>query len=160
MILILKLLVISDTHHTIENAVNLIKKHNPDYVLHLGDMCADCAELQRIFPNKIILSVMGNNDFPQRYPDIPYERTFSLGGKKFFMCHGHKYNVKFGLERLYFKSGEIDADIVLFGHTHGKYLEKDNGRIFMNPGSVRSYGIIEIENGKTSARLENYEQQQ
>lgn len=153
----LKLLIISDTHHRIDNAIDLITRTNPDYVLHLGDMCEDCVQLQKRFPSRIILSVMGNNDYPQRYPDIPYERTFTLDGKKIFMCHGHKYNVKLGIDRLAYKAESINADIVLYGHTHSKHLEISSGMIIMNPGSTSSYGIIEINNGEANARLGIYE---
>ncbi len=154
----LKLLIISDTHRRIDNAADLIRRIKPDYVLHLGDVCEDCVNLQKMFQNQVIISVMGNNDYPERYPDIPYERVFTLGKKKFFMCHGHKYGVKFGLERLALRAEELGADIALYGHTHFKYLDISDEMIILNPGSVRSYGIIEINGENVKARLENYEQ--
>lgn len=153
----LKILVISDTHRNISNAVELIKKHDPDYIFHLGDICDDCERLAEMFKNKIILSVIGNNDFGAAYSDFPKERTFTLEGKKFFMCHGHRYNVKSSLLSLTMRAKEIGADVALFGHTHEKYLEEEDGIIILNPGSVRSYGIIEIKDGKIEARVENYE---
>lgn len=149
------LLVISDTHRNIENAVSLINKYKPDYVLHLGDICDDCERLSDIFPNRIILSVIGNNDFPPAYPEYPKERVFTLDGKKIFMCHGHKYHVKQGLVSLVMRARELGADIALFGHTHMKFLEKDGSVIVMNPGATRSYGIIEISNGDIKARIED-----
>lgn len=100
---------------------------------------------------------MGNNDYPQRYPDIPYERVFTVDGKKIFMCHGHTYNVKFGTDRLAYKAESLKADIALYGHTHSKHLEISGGMIIMNPGSTDSYGIIEINDGKADARLGIYE---
>ena len=149
----MKILVISDTHNFISDVVSLIETLNPDYVIHLGDMCDDCERLEETFPHKLIISVRGNNDYyDQKYP---YERFFELGGKKIFMCHGHKYNVKATLSRLMYKGEELGADIILYGHTHIAYLEQADDKIVMNPGSMHTYGIIEIEDGKAEARIEN-----
>ena len=155
----MKLLVISDTHRNIDNAVSLINKLKPDYVLHLGDVCEDSKRLSDIFPKTIILSVIGNNDYSLMYPDFPLERFFEIGGKKIFMCHGHKYRVKLGIYSLLLRAKELNADIALFGHTHEKLLEKEDGIIILNPGSTRSYGIIEIDDGKIDVKLENYDKE-
>ena len=153
----MKLLVISDTHRNIENAVSLINKLKPDYVLHLGDVCEDSKRLSDIFPKLIVLSVIGNNDYSLMYPDFPLERVFEIGSKKIFMCHGHKYRVKLGIYSLLLRAKELNADIALFGHTHEKLLEKEDGIIILNPGSTRSYGIIEINDEKIDAKIENYD---
>ena len=151
----MEILVISDTHNSISNAVNLIKKLNPDYVIHLGDMCADCKELERLFPRKVMICVKGNNDFFDN--SYPLERCFELGGKKIFMCHGHKYHVKMSLMSLVYKGKECEADIVLFGHTHRSFLEEIDGMTVMNPGSVGTYGIISLDADSMKATLEKYE---
>jgi len=155
---VLKILVISDTHYMTSFAVSLIERLSPDYTLHLGDMCDDCRKLENIFPRKLIVSVKGNNDFFDK--DYPLERCFELGGKKIFMCHGHKYNVKSSLLPLSYKGREMEADIVLYGHTHSAHLEEIDGTLIMNPGSTAtgSYGIIEINDGKINAKLEKYAQ--
>ena len=57
------ILVISDTHGRITNAVNTIEKLKPDYILHLGDVVRDVEDLEAIFPSKDIIAVSGNNDF-------------------------------------------------------------------------------------------------
>ena len=103
----MKLLVISDTHHNIENAVSLVNNHKPDYLIHLGDMCEDCERLQDFFPRLVIISVIGNNNYKTAYPDYPLERVFELGGKKIFMCHGHKYHVKLGIFSLVLRAKEV-----------------------------------------------------
>ncbi len=149
----MKILVISDTHNIISDAVSIIEKLNPDYVLHLGDMCDDCERLEETFPDKLIISVRGNNDYFDR--TYPYERFFELGGKKIFMCHGHMYHVKSTLSRLMYKGKELGADIILFGHTHIAHLEEVEDMIIMNPGSLRTYGIIHIEDGKAEAKIED-----
>lgn len=154
---ILKILVLSDTHNNISYASKLIEKLNPDYVLHLGDICDDCHRLEDAFPRKLIVSVKGNNDFFDN--SYPLERCFELEGKKIFMCHGHKYNVKSSLLPISYKGREVGADIVLYGHTHVSHLEEAEGVIIMNPGygGKGRYGIIEIKDGKIDAKLEQYE---
>lgn len=148
----MKILVISDTHNYIENAVNLIKNINPDYTFHLGDMASDCHELENMFPTKIIAAVRGNNDFFDN--SYPLERLAEIGEKKIFACHGHKYGVKMSLLQLEYKAKELGADIVLYGHTHVAFLDVSDERVIMNPGSKGSYGIIEITDGKVKARIE------
>ena len=150
----MKILVISDTHNMIQNAVGLITKLDPDYVLHLGDMCEDCHRLEDMFPRKLIVSVKGNNDYFDK--SYPLEREFTLCGKKIFMCHGHKYNVKSSLLALKYKGMEKNADIILFGHTHVPYMDNTDGVIMLNPGSVSSYGIIEINESEVTASVEKY----
>jgi len=141
---ILKILVISDTHGQIMNAVNLIKKGTYDYCIHLGDVVRDCEDLESIFPRQKFIFVKGNNDFWTRDASFPDERTFTLGGKKFFICHGHKFNVKSSLALLKSTAIKKECDVVLFGHTHKSYLE-DGSLTVMNPGCVKSYGEIIID---------------
>lgn len=149
----LKILVLSDTHYNTANASRLIKELDPDYTFHLGDMADDCVNLERLFPRKIITSVRGNNDFFDT--QYPLERVAVIEGKTIFACHGHKYHVKSSLMSLEYKAQELGADIVLFGHTHIPHLDISPKRIIMNPGSISSYGIIEITDGNISARIEN-----
>jgi len=55
----------------------------------------------------------------------------------------------------------MEANIVLFGHTHVPYLEKVGGVWFMNPGSPTyprggsrpGYGLIEINGAQIEPRL-------
>ena len=151
----MRILVISDTHGRIENAASLIKKIDPDYTFHLGDMADDSKRLENLFPRKVIASVRGNNDFFDT--SYPLERIAQISGKTIFACHGHKYHVKSGLMSLEFKADEVGADIVLYGHTHIPYINVTDKRIIMNPGSVNSYGIIEITDAGIDAKVEKYE---
>lgn len=152
----MKILVISDTHNMIQNAVGLITKLDPDYVLHLGDMCEDCHRLENMFPRKLIVSVKGNNDYFDK--SYPLERCFELGGKRIFMCHGHKYNVKSSIMSLVYRAKEQGADIVLYGHTHLPHKEDYNGMLIINPGTVGTYAVIEITETSIEAKIERYAQ--
>lgn len=151
-----KILVISDTHHNINNAIELIEKINPEYIIHLGDMIIDCEDLLSIFPRKKFIFVKGNNDLFNNDPLFPYERCFTLYNKRFFICHGHTYNVKRDLSLLLRKAKNENCDIVLFGHTHKAFIQK-SPFIILNPGSYSSYGIIDIDNDKISANVFDFQ---
>lgn len=148
----LKILVISDTHRSISDAVSLIEELKPHTVIHLGDMADDCDELRYIFPMQRMICVLGNNDFFNK--NYPLEVICEIGKKRFFICHGHKYNVKSGLSALRKKAEQEKADIVLFGHTHQSHISSENGITYLNPGSRHTYAIIETDSsGNLSAQI-------
>lgn len=148
----MKIAVVSDTHR-LSNHINLAKKliNNADVLIHLGDVTDDLDELTDGF-NGEVYAVRGNCDFSRKYPK---EQLLVLGGKKIFITHGDTYGVKYGLTEIFFKAKEINADIVLFGHTHQRLIAEEEGILFMNPGSVslprylgKSLGFIILEDGK------------
>ncbi len=142
----MRYLIISDTHGRLDSAIAAIEKEKCDYCIHLGDMVQDCEDLQSIFPRQKFIFVKGNNDFWIRNSDFPELRIFTLDGKRFFVCHGHKFNVKQGLHALIAAAKKENADIVLYGHTHRQYLEKHGSTTVLNPGSGASYAVITIDN--------------
>ncbi len=149
----MKYLIISDTHGYITAACHAIKKHSPDYCIHLGDMADDCQDLEGIFPRQKFIFVKGNNDMWLRNNMFPDERFFELEGKNFFLTHGHKYHVKFGLDALKKTASEKKADIVLYGHTHIQKLEEDGRLFILNPGARGKYALITIDNDTIKAEL-------
>ena len=149
----MKILVISDTHSCIDYAIGALEKEKCDWCIHLGDMVRDCEDLESIFPRQKFIFVKGNNDFWVNSSMFPDERFFELGGKKFFICHGHKYGVKSSPEFLKAHAKSLGADICLFGHTHQKFLDDTCSPLMLNPGSKGNYGIIIIENGDIYAEL-------
>lgn len=149
-------LIISDTHKFINNAIDLIEKLKPDYCIHLGDMAEDCEDLENIFPRQKFIFVKGNNDIWLKDSRFPDERLFELDGKKFFICHGHKFHVKSGLDYLKSAARQKGADIVLFGHTHKRYIQNSDDMLILNPGSYSSYGLITIKNGTIDAEIKEY----
>ncbi len=153
----MKYLIISDTHKFLNNAVDLIEKLKPDYCIHLGDIAQDCDDLENIFPRQKFIFVKGNNDVWLRDNRFPDERCFELEGKRFFVCHGHKFHVKSSLDYLKSAAKEKKADIVLFGHTHKKYIDKSDTMVILNPGGYSSYGLITIENGIIAAIVKEYD---
>ncbi|WP_106060916.1 metallophosphoesterase [Clostridium vincentii] len=145
--------VISDTHNMkryIELGRNYIKE--ADVLIHLGDNSEDIKELTRDFTGDVY-GVSGNCDYSNAYP---MEQVLNIMGKKIFLTHGHIYGVKENLNNIYYRANELNADIVLFGHTHENLLKREGEIVFMNPGSIslprlrgRYVGFIELEEEKT-----------
>ena len=141
--------VISDTHRitsSIEELGGLIK--GLDVLIHLGDNVDDILLIKKFYKGTII-NVKGNCDFSEKTPD---DRLENIGGKKFFITHGHRYNVKAGLAKLRYKALETGANIILYGHTHIGKIDFEEGIWYINPGSAslprdgeRSFAIISID---------------
>ena len=146
--------VISDSHNDIK-AIEAVKLciQKSDVVIFLGDGENDISKITEGFKGKVY-SVKGNCDISNKSPE---EAIIEISGVKIFICHGHRYNVKYNYNNIYYKGREVEADIVLFGHTHIAMIEECDGITLMNPGSVsysfskfkRSLGFIDIlENNK------------
>ena len=112
-----------------------------------------------MFPDIPFEYIYGNSDFMTNGSSA--EKILEVGGKRVFITHGHRYSVKWGYERLFRKAEELQADILLFGHTHIPDMVEKEGRIILNPGSPsepraesrESYAVIEISDGKASAKI-------
>ena len=148
----MKLLVLSDSHGTIQYMCSAIQREQPDYVIHLGDHSRDLSQLMRQFPMLPMVSVRGNCDYSEF--DVPEQRLAEYDGIRVFMSHGHRYGVKSGLLRYYMNARENQVDVALFGHTHSAFCEKKDGLWLLNPGSCGygrpSCGIVNIADGQVS----------
>lgn len=111
-----------------------------DAAVFLGDGAEEWArvsnELLRAHPGLLVFGVKGNNDWCANLP--PFQ-TFRMGGVCFALCHGHRQQVKYGLDRLYFFALEQEARVVLYGHTHESNVMTERGITFVNPGAVSGY---------------------
>ncbi len=152
----MKILVLSDTHGSIERAEEVIRQNRKsDLIIHLGDNIRDADDLSYIFPEILMESVRGNCDFVA--PETPSEKLLEYMGVRIFITHGNAYSVKNGYSRLIHKAAHVDADLVLFGHTHIAETFAHGKAIFLNPGSLSeprsgrkpSYAVIELMEGKT-----------
>ncbi len=129
----MKILIMSDTHRRTGNIRDLKKQVGEvDMVIHLGDVCGDEEIVKSLFPCEIHM-VAGNCDYGA---DLPMEETFMIGNKKVFITHGHRYSVNYGTERLQQLIKEEGYDIVMYGHTHVRRIERYGGSYIVNPGSL------------------------
>lgn len=140
----------SDTHSD-RAVITQVVNQNPDVnaIFHCGDseLAYTASELQKAY------KVRGNCDHDVNFPTEVEEE---IEGKRIFMTHGHLFNVKSSLTALSYRAREVQADAVLFGHSHVLGVELVDGILYVNPGSLllprgrkeKSYAVIEnIENG-------------
>lgn len=150
----MKILVLSDSHGKTTELETAIRLNSAaEVVIFCGDGHSDIEDMRYTFPEKMFISVRGNCDWCHNAND---SEEITLCGKKIFVTHGHIYGVKQGLSRLTAYGHSINADIVLFGHTHQQIVTVDGSMLIMNPGSLgynAEYGIIEIDDsGKITAQ--------
>ena len=159
----MKILIVSDTHGNIELLESVIKRYrlSVDMVIHLGDHLADFNGVMQDFPTMARLGVLGNCDFAWMQTGARFEGSFSAENRRIFYTHGHKYNVKYGLEYIISNAKLNKCDIVLFGHTHVSMCEEINGVLVINPGSLAyprdnsngSYALLTISGSNASCEI-------
>jgi len=124
----MKVILISDSHGNKNSIDKIFNNLQFDYLFFLGDGLGDLGtyiNLDNVF------AVSGNCDFFSR---VENEKFFELAGYKIFITHGNKYGVKSTLNHLQERGEELNANIVVFGHTHKKYFEKIGDIYYINPG--------------------------
>ncbi len=148
------ILVFSDSHGRRDNIGEVLLRQlkRPDAIIFLGDGIRDMDDF-----GVPAYEVSGNCDL---YSNAPTERVIEIASKRIFITHGHKYFVKEIIAPLIAAAAKLEADIVLFGHTHEcfeKKLEIENEYgielkkplYIMNPGSIgyypNSFGNITID---------------
>lgn len=164
----MKILVFSDCHGFPKYIRQALTDHpNADAAVFLGDGAVDADAVFREFPRVIPCVLPGNCDSSLSLSahglNLPDEAVLDFGGKKFFCLHGHTRGAKSGYGRMILRASEVQADVILFGHTHLPICEyaEDPGNLtrrilLFNPGSVglsnnHTYGVIHVVNGVISA---------
>lgn len=153
------IIVISDTHGAFDTLYQIVDRNFvSDMFIHLGDGEYEYQYVQSTFYDKPFIFIKGNND----WGDYPQNLVTELSGKKFYMCHGHRFERSRIREFLAATAVANGCDIALYGHTHMPYNENENGILLFNPGSAvlphggypPTYGKITIdENGNVEARI-------
>ena len=143
----MKILVFSDSHRSLSGMYAAIDRHQPQQVIHLGDMMSDAEEVAEHYPRLPFCLVPGNCD--GWGVATPVKKQITLEGKSILLSHGHRWGVKSGYDTAIADARAVDADILLFGHTHVPLCQQlEDGLWMMNPGPARSgYGLIELDNG-------------
>ena len=144
--------VISDTHGLLRpEAVTAL--HGVEMILHAGDIGKPeiLDELNKIAP---VTAVRGNNDTGDWARDIPDRQHLEINGVSIYMLHDLKE----------FNSADeaIDADVLIFGHSHKPMIEERDGVVHLNPGSAGprrfklpvTVALLNVE-GQVSAEIIN-----
>ncbi len=140
----MRILVLSDSHNDYLSLKKAIETHpSAEVVVFLGDGERDIERIDDLLKLKHVIKVKGNCDIASMLDE---NVTQTICGKKFFITHGYVENVKFGDDVLVYKGQSLNADIILYGHTHVPVNKYIDGVYVFNPGSVRegNYGFIDI----------------
>ena len=146
------ILVLSDSHSSLQFMRLCVQTVKPDALIHFGDYFDDGTVLKEAFPGIPFYQVPGNCDRYRCQPGQPEILVDRVCGVRIYMTHGHRHQVKLAIGALLRDARAAKVDIVLYGHTHTAecYREAD-GLWVMNPGSCGYYGgtagIIETRNG-------------
>ncbi len=119
----MKIGVISDTHGLLrEEVIESLK--DCEVIIHAGDINKPqiLESLQQLAP---LYVVRGNNDKGEWADALEQKKIFTLAGKKILLIHNKK-EISQSLE---------DIDLVIYGHSHQYYCEKEGGTWWLNPGS-------------------------
>ena len=144
----MKLLIFSDIHGSFYYAKKIreiIEKENPDKIVLLGDLYyhgprnnlseeyapMEVAKILNSYKDKLMV-VRGNCD--AEVDEMISEFTFedhifeNINGKNAYFTHGHRYNI----ENIPYD----DFEILIYGHIHQGFIQRKEGFIFANPGSI------------------------
>lgn len=138
----MKVMCISDIHGNIEclnRVIEMYREENAERLIILGDFSgyyfsSSDFEAAEILNNMagVIVAVKGNCDSSNADElfkfSLGYLKTIDINGKKVTLTHGHIYNRN--------NLPENCGEIFLSGHTHVGSIEKINGKIIANPGSI------------------------
>lgn len=145
--------VVSDTHGHSSSLQRVIAAAGPvDQWLHAGDYFYDGRQLAEL-TGLPVTGVAGNCD---RTRVVPIDEYVEAAGQTIWITHGHRYDVKYGMDQLLFWGREYGASVIVFGHTHVPYNCSHDGILLLNPGSpssprggsAPSFGILEISPGR------------
>lgn len=146
--------LISDTHipdRARELPKNVISAfQNVDLILHAGDLTSMevIDELEKIAPT---IAIQGNMDRAAGII-LPNAKVIEVEGIKIGIAHGEVYP-RADTQQLLYLAKQLDADILVTGHSHQPKIEQIDGVLLLNPGSPivprladRTVMLLEINN--------------
>lgn len=158
--------VISDTHiparaKAIPQEVFKIFE-NVSYIIHAGDFAevSVVEELERIAP---VVGVQGNMDTVAVREKYPKVNTLEVLGWKIGVVHDGIPSLRSGrLKKLAKQNG---FDVLIFGHTHRSSVKKEDGVLYINPGSPTqplfskaSVGVLKVSRKKIEVNIRIFEE--
>mgnify|MGYP005804222355 FL=1 len=156
MVIKMKILIMSDIHGNYKSLNNVLKNESFDKLIILGDLFSygfnynkDENNILKLLSNykDAIILIRGNCD-----ENINYEE-FGLFAHDVISLHLNNHVVTLTHGNIYSKGflPSYHGDIFVSGHTHVPMLLKEQGIIYLNPGSIgkprggldKSYAIFE-----------------
>lgn len=132
----MKILITSDIHKNLDFFLKISEEYKDFTKINLGDRGVDV----NILKNLNYICVDGNCD----KEEAEDEKLILVDDKKIFITHGHKYNVKSSMLKLYYKALSLGADYVFYGHTHIQSKVIYDDIVFINPGAIKDNHYVVI----------------
>jgi putative phosphoesterase len=134
----MKVGIISDTHKKFgraKKAIDLLIEKGVEFIVHAGDIVR--VEVLDYLKEKIrYVAVLGNNDFHlyslvDKYELVTEPFYFKLANHTWKLMHYPRYMFP------------LDADIIVYGHTHDVDISFNGKNLILNPGEVcaRDHGF-------------------
>jgi putative phosphoesterase len=156
----MRIVILSDTHipHRAKELPEGIKAEisSCDAIIHAGDFTSVDFYQDLQLLKKPIYAVRGNMDDDDLFSLLPEKLVFAIEGLKVGLYHG--IGAPWGIEKKVLEKFQDDKDLnlIVFGHSHRPLKKEEKGLVLFNPGSPtdtifaprRSYGVMEVENGK------------
>ena len=153
--------LISDTH--IPDRARILPQNvldafsNVDLILHAGDLTSPkvIEELEELAP---VMAVQGNMD-RARGINLPKARVIEAEELRIGLVHGEVYP-RADTQQLLYLAKELNADILVSGHSHQPKIEQKEGILLLNPGSPivprladKTVMILEINNKEVDVEI-------
>ena len=143
--------VISDTHGRLPPSVSKAFQ-NTDLIIHAGDIGDPeiIDSLEKIAP---LRAVRGNMDMGQWAIGLKRTDTIKIGIRLLYVIHDAYHLISQAPSNRY--------HVVVYGHTHRPQVKKQQGVLFVNPGSAvqprygypPSVALLEFNGAHVNARL-------
>lgn len=158
----MKIVMVSDTHGNFNRLLNVVKlNYDADLILHLGDGADEFFKVKQLIKNVPMVMVKGNCDSPTY--NLKKQKTFDFNGISLYACHGDFFDVKNGLTKYIGFAKSLKFNIIAYGHTHKRFIQKTKDLFILNPGSLTlprsfnaSYLILTIKNNQYDAKIVEY----
>ncbi len=118
--------IISDTHGLVRQSVVRLFK-DVDLIVHAGDV-GKSDVLETLETIAKVHPVRGNVDGGKWTDNLPFAEVVKVGPVYLYVLHD--------LNALDIVPAAAGLNVVISGHTHIPKIEKQNGVIFLNPGSA------------------------
>jgi putative phosphoesterase len=102
-----------------------------DIVLHTGDFTTQPVLLDFRYISEAFYAVYGNNDAAAVRDRLPAREVVERSSLRLVMVHGHEHTET----AVSFLAREVDADLVILGHSHRPRYTTTETASILNPGS-------------------------
>jgi len=143
--------IISDTHGRLPQSISKVFIQT-DLIIHAGDIGDPkiIAALEKIAPTR---AVRGNMDTGNWARQLRQNETIRINHKRLHVIHD--------IYKLDLNAESDNYHVVIYGHTHRPQVEKQQGILYVNPGSAMqprfgyppSVALLEINGDAINARL-------